>query len=177
MMCEQQRWVTPVMLMCTLAHRDIRTRFAKMCLVGIVLIKLMIRKCKGKRAFIEIIIMTDEPENKSWASRQFHLELFPTALNSSVENPNPTIESCLHSTYMYIQAKIEEIHMNDAFRSNYTAVPTCHCKLQIYSRELLKCTRSVGCIIPAIASTATSLPFRAQPALASFSASYGQAAH
>jgi hypothetical protein len=39
-------------------------------------VELMIRERKGMDAFMKII-MTDQG-NKSWASRQFHLELFPT---------------------------------------------------------------------------------------------------
>ena len=58
-----------------------------MYLVNIASIELAVRKWKGKDAFMEIIMT--EQGNKSWASRQFHLELFPAALNLVTENPNP----------------------------------------------------------------------------------------
>lgn len=62
-----------------------------MYLVNIVSIELTVREWKVKDAFMEIIMT--EQGNKSWASRQFHLELFPTALNLVVQNPNPTFNA------------------------------------------------------------------------------------
>jgi hypothetical protein len=40
--------------------------------------------------------MTDEPGNKSWASRQFHLELFPSEFGH-LGNPNPVVKIHMYS--------------------------------------------------------------------------------
>jgi len=50
------------------------------------------------------IIMTEQG-NKSWASRQFHLELFPTALNLVIQ----TLTLDYHNACAYVPTCIKNV--------------------------------------------------------------------
>src|SRR4051812_39455504 len=62
--------------MFTLSRWEIQVRLAQEYLEAIVRIELMTCECKEKGEIMKII-MTDKQGNKSWATKQFHLELFP----------------------------------------------------------------------------------------------------